>query len=77
MFQYLREDHSSSLGKRQNWFLKCTRVEKNSNCSSFWKFVCLQSSSVMLESCSTCCVDSQIRQRCLFWGENKCNDVSQ
>ena len=40
----------SETTKRQNWFLNCTRVEKHSNCSSFWKFVCHQSSSVMLES---------------------------
>ena len=52
--------------KRQNWFLNCTRVEKHSNCSSFWKFVCHHSSSVMLESSSTCSVDFRIRQRYLF-----------
>ena len=52
--------------KRQNWFLNGTRVEKHSNCSSFWKFACHQSSSVMLEYCSTCCVDSTIRQRYLL-----------
>ena len=38
----------SETTKRQNWFLNWTRVEKHSNCSSFWKFVCHQSSSVML-----------------------------
>ena len=47
----------SETAKRQNWFLNCTRVEKHSNCSSFWKFEFHQSSSVVLESCSTCCVD--------------------
>ena len=51
---------------RQNWFLTCTRVEKHSNCKSFKKFVCHQSSSVMLESSSTCSVDSRIKQRYLF-----------
>ena len=56
----------SETAKRQNWFLNCTRVEKHSNCTSFWKFVCHQSSSVVLESCSTCCVDSRIRQRYLL-----------
>ena len=25
---------------RQNWHLNCTRVEKHSNCLSFWKSVC-------------------------------------
>ena len=58
----------SETAKNQNWFLNCTRVEKHSNCSSFWKFICHQSSSVVLESCSTCCVDSRIKQRyLLFW----------
>ena len=28
----------SLLSERQNWFLNCTRVERHSNCSSFWKF---------------------------------------
>ena len=28
----------SETTKRQNWFLNYTRVEKHSNCSSFWSF---------------------------------------
>ena len=56
----------SETNKRQNWFRNCTRVEKHSNCSSFWKHVCHQASSVMLESSSTCGVDSRIKQRYLL-----------
>ena len=56
----------SETTKRQNLFLNCTRLEKHSNCWSFWKFVCHQSSSVVLESCSTCSVDSRIRQQYLL-----------
>ena len=66
--QCLREDHSRTPAERDNqetsWvFLNLTRMEKHSNCPSFWKFECHQSSSVMLESSSTCCVDPRIRQR--------------
>ena len=56
----------SKTTKRQNWFLNCTRVEKDSNCSCLWKFVCHQSSSVMLGSRSTCCVDFQDQATVLF-----------
>ena len=70
VFQCLHKGHSCTLlsetTKRQDGFLNRTRVEKHSNCPSFWKFVCHQSSSVMLESSSTCCVDSRITQRYLL-----------
>ena len=48
VYQCLHEDHCSTPAERDNqerdWFLNCSRVEKHSNCSSFWKFVCHQSS---------------------------------
>ena len=40
----------SETAKRDDGFLNIVRMEKNSNCPSFWKFVCHQSSSVVLES---------------------------
>ena len=47
-----------------------TSVHESSRTESFvcplWEFVCHQSSSVMLESCSTCCVDCRIWQRYLL-----------
>ena len=65
--QCLREDHSSTPAEQDNqetrWYLNLTRMEKHSNCPSFCKFECHQSSSVMSESSSTCCVDSRIKQR--------------
>ena len=36
----------SNTTKRQDGFLNLTRVEKHSNCPSFWKFECHQSSKV-------------------------------
>ena len=66
---YLLRDfitHSScrqGRNHRSNWFLHCTRVQKHLICSSFWKFVCHQSPSVVLGSSSTCSVNSKIRQR--------------
>ena len=68
VYMCLREDHSSTPAERDNQeredrFLNLTRMEKHSNCPSFWKFECHQSSSVMLEASSTRCVDSRIKQR--------------
>ena len=57
-------DHSSTPAERdnqerENGFLNIARMEKHSDCPSFWKFESYQMSSVMLEASSTRCVHSK------------------